>query len=72
MGTSVFASGYLIIGDNVIRDGEITNENSRDPRIRGVRQFSELIANEQKVTATAIQTVGSKGYDGFAIGIVQS
>ncbi|WP_420888809.1 O-methyltransferase [Cohnella candidum] len=63
--------GTVIIGDNVIREGEVINVNSEDPRVRGVREFFELIANEQRITATAIQTVGSKGYDGFVIGIVQ-
>ncbi|MBW7454198.1 O-methyltransferase [Paenibacillus sepulcri] len=62
--------GTVIIGDNVVRDGEIINENSSDPRVIGVREFYDLLAEEPGITATAIQTVGSKGYDGFAIGIV--
>lgn len=64
--------GTVIIGDNVIRNGEVINENSQDPSVHGVRELYELMANEQRMTATAIQTVGSKGYDGFSIGIVQS
>jgi predicted O-methyltransferase YrrM len=63
--------GTVIIGDNVIREGEVINENNQDPRVRGVREFYELLAKEERITATAIQTVGSKGYDGFAIGIVE-
>lgn len=62
--------GTVIISDNVIREGEIINENNPDPRVQGVREFYDLLAKEETITATAIQTVGSKGYDGFAIGIV--
>ncbi|MFD1268305.1 O-methyltransferase [Paenibacillus motobuensis] len=64
--------GTVIIGDNVIRDGEIINEHSPDDRVQGVRRFYELLAEEPRITATAIQTVGSKGYDGFVMGIVCS
>lgn len=64
--------GTVIIGDNVIRDGEVINENSQDPRVQGVRQFYNLLAEESRISATAIQTVGSKGYDGFVLGIVSS
>lgn len=63
-------TGTVIIGDNVIREGEITNHHSTDPRIQGVRQFYDILSNETQISATAIQTVGSKGYDGFVIGIV--
>lgn len=59
--------GTVIIGDNVVREGEVTNSTSSDPKVQGVRQFCELIAAEPRLSATAIQTVGSKGYDGFAI-----
>ncbi|SEG44863.1 O-methyltransferase [Paenibacillus sp. UNC499MF] len=62
--------GTLIIGDNVIRDGEVANPHSTDPRVQGVRTFLELIAAEPRVTATALQTVGSKGYDGFVLALV--
>ncbi|WP_282936858.1 O-methyltransferase [Paenibacillus sp. RC67] len=62
--------GTIIIGDNVVRDGEVINENSADPRVIGVRKFFELLSEEPRITATAIQTVSSKGYDGFVIGIV--
>lgn len=64
--------GTVIIGDNVIREGEILNERSQDPRVQGVREFYDLLAEEPKITATAIQTVGSKGYDGFVLGVVNS
>jgi predicted O-methyltransferase YrrM len=62
--------GSLIIIDNVIRDGEIADKTSRDPSVVGVRRMFDLIAAEPRVSATAIQTVGSKGYDGLAIALV--
>ncbi|MCM3630491.1 O-methyltransferase [Paenibacillus glycanilyticus] len=63
--------GTVIVGDNVIRDGEVTNKHSTDPRVQGVRRFMDLLAEEPRVTATALQTVGAKGYDGFVLGIVK-
>ncbi|MEH1965805.1 O-methyltransferase [Nostoc sp.] len=62
--------GSLIIADNVVRDGEVVNAASEDPSVQGVRRFNELLATERRVSATAIQTVGSKGYDGFALALV--
>jgi predicted O-methyltransferase YrrM len=71
--------GTLIVGDNVIRDGAILDPGADDPKygngvIRGVRRFYELVGaqvNEGSVSATAIQTVGEKGYDGFALVLVE-
>ncbi|MFG2404046.1 O-methyltransferase [Streptomyces brevispora] len=57
--------GSLIIADNVVRDGEVVDAASEDPKVRGVRRFTELVAAEPTLTATALQTVGSKGYDGL-------
>jgi predicted O-methyltransferase YrrM len=62
--------GSLIIVDNVVRDGAVIDATSDDPSVQGVRRFNELLAAESRVSATAIQTVGSKGYDGFAIALV--
>ncbi|MFJ8046169.1 O-methyltransferase [Kitasatospora sp. NPDC096147] len=62
--------GSLIIGDNVVRDGAVTDAASDDPRVQGVRTFTELIAAHPRLTATALQTVGSKGYDGFVLALV--
>jgi predicted O-methyltransferase YrrM len=67
--------GTLIIVDNVVRGGAILDPDADDPTvgnegIRGVRLFFEKLAAESRVSATAIQTVGSKGYDGFALAIV--
>jgi predicted O-methyltransferase YrrM len=62
--------GTLIIADNVVRSGAVADASSSDPLVQGVRRFNELLAAERRVSATAIQTVGSKGYDGFAIALV--
>jgi predicted O-methyltransferase YrrM len=62
--------GTLIVADNVIRDGAIVDPENRDPSVQGVRAFFEALAAEPDVRATAIQTVGSKGYDGFALALV--
>lgn len=63
--------GTLIIADNVVRQGGVTDATSPDENIQGVRRFTELVAREPRVSATAIQTVGSKGYDGFACILVE-
>ena len=65
-------TGTLIVVDNVIRDGEVANPASTDPSITGTRTMFEMLAAESRVSATALQTVGSKGYDGFAMALVIS
>ncbi|RZS29635.1 putative O-methyltransferase YrrM [Herbihabitans rhizosphaerae] len=62
--------GSVIIVDNVVRNGTVADPDSDDPAVLGVRRLHEEIKAEPKVTATAIQTVGSKGYDGFTIAMV--
>ena len=62
--------GSLIIVDNVVRDGAVIDENSTDASVLGVRRFFAQLAAEPRVSATALQTVGSKGYDGLAIALV--
>jgi len=62
--------GSVIIADNVIRNGGVIDTASTDPDIQGVRRFNERLAAESRVSATEIQTVGSKGYDGFALAVV--
>ncbi|MFE3582279.1 O-methyltransferase [Streptomyces vinaceus] len=62
--------GSVIIGDNVVRDGAVVDPDSTDPRVQGVRRFTELIAEHPNLTATALQTVGSKGYDGLVMALV--
>lgn len=63
--------GTVIIGDNVVRGGAVVDPNSDDPNVRGVREFLELIAASPQLDATAIQTVGEKGWDGFSVAIVR-
>ncbi|MFW6077505.1 MAG: O-methyltransferase [Hyphomicrobiales bacterium] len=62
--------GTMIIADNVVRAGRISDGASSDPLVQGVRRFNEALAAEPRVSATAIQTVGSKGHDGLAIALV--
>ncbi|MER5386895.1 O-methyltransferase [Streptomyces sp. NPDC002688] len=59
--------GGVIVLDNVVRDGAVTDGASTDPSVRGTRAALELIASHPKLNGTAVQTVGSKGYDGFAL-----
>jgi predicted O-methyltransferase YrrM len=63
--------GSLIIVDNVVRDGAIVDAESGDANTEGVRRLFEMLAAEPRVLATAVQTVGGKGYDGFAIALVK-
>ncbi len=62
--------GSVIVADNVVRKGAVADAASEDPLVQGVRRFAERVAAEPRVSATAIQTVGSKGYDGLAIAVV--
>jgi predicted O-methyltransferase YrrM len=62
--------GSVIIVDNVVRGGGIVDAGNQDANVQGVRRLHALLAAETRVSATAIQTVGSKGYDGFAIALV--
>ncbi|MEV8325639.1 O-methyltransferase [Kitasatospora sp. NPDC056731] len=64
--------GSLIIVDNVVRGGAVADADSTNPAVVGTRALHDLIAAEPKVTATSVQTVGSKGYDGFTLARVQS
>src|SRR5262249_495183 len=63
--------GTVIIADNVVRDGEVLKAKSKDAGVPGIRKFNKAVAAEKRVKATPIQTVGSKGYDGFALMVVQ-
>ncbi|MDQ3161687.1 MAG: O-methyltransferase [Actinomycetota bacterium] len=62
--------GTLIVADNVVRGGAVIDVDSDDGRVQGVRRFFDLLNEEPRLTATAIQTVGSKGWDGFALALV--
>lgn len=63
--------GGLIVADNVVRDGSLADATSPDPATRAQRQLHEALAGEPRVNATTIQTVGSKGYDGFTVALVE-
>ena len=62
--------GTMMIADNVVRNGEVSSAASTDEMVRGVRAFLDLVGAHERVEATAVQTVGSKGYDGFAVILV--
>jgi len=62
--------GSLIMTDNVVRKGALADANNTDPNVRGMRRFHEMLSAERRVSATTIQTVGSKGYDGFTLALV--
>ncbi|MEW2397134.1 O-methyltransferase [Streptomyces sp. NPDC046862] len=59
--------GALIVVDNVVRSGRVVDADSDEPAIRGTRSALELIASHPRLSGTAVQTVGAKGYDGFAL-----
>lgn len=63
-------AGSVIVVDNVVRNGGVIDANTSDASVQGVRKFNDLVAAETRVSATALQTVGVKGYDGFAIMLV--
>jgi predicted O-methyltransferase YrrM len=63
-------AGSVIVVDNVVRDGEVVDEDSEDPGVVGTRRLIETMGKEARIASTAIQTVGTKGYDGFALAVV--
>ncbi len=63
--------GSLIVANNVVRDGTLADAESDDPKVRAQRQLHEALAAEDRVSATTIQTVGGKGYDGFTVALVK-
>jgi predicted O-methyltransferase YrrM len=64
--------GALIIGDNVVRDGEVADKRSRDPSVRGVQRYLKMIGENPRLNGTALQIVGGKGWDGLAIALVEA
>jgi len=62
--------GTVIVGDNVVRNGAVSDPTSTNQDVVGVRRFIDLMSGNPRLSATAIQTVGSKGYDGFSLAIV--
>jgi predicted O-methyltransferase YrrM len=63
--------GSVIVTDNVVRGGALADADSEDPRVVGMRRFTEMLGAAANVTATAVQTVGQKGWDGFALALVE-
>ena len=64
--------GTIILVDNVVRDGKVLDADSTDPDVQGVRRMTEMMAANPRLSATAIPTVGARGYDGFAMAVVLS
>ncbi|WP_016701584.1 O-methyltransferase [Actinoalloteichus spitiensis] len=69
---SLSRPGTVLIADNVVRGGRVADPDSGDGAVEGVRSFLELVADEPRLSATAVQTVGAKGYDGFTLAVVGS
>jgi predicted O-methyltransferase YrrM len=63
--------GSVIVADNVVRGGAVADPDSDDPRVEGVRRFRARLGGAAGLTATAVQTVGRKGWDGFALALVE-
>lgn len=64
-------AGGVIVGDNVVRGGAVIDQGNDDPSVQGVRDFLHAIGTDPRLDGTALQTVGSKGWDGFAIAVVR-
>ena len=64
-------AGTVVILDNVIRDGRVIDADSGDANVKGAREAFQLLQSDPRIDATALQTVGLKGWDGFAIGVVR-
>ncbi len=64
--------GTVIIADNIVRGGAVIDSDSKDDNVQGVREFLRMLSNNPRLDATAIQTVGEKGWDGFAMAVVKS
>lgn len=62
--------GSVIVVDNVVRGGRVVEADNKDADIQGIRRFAEMLANEPRLSSTALQTVGVKGYDGFSVSLV--
>jgi predicted O-methyltransferase YrrM len=62
--------GTVIVADNVVREGKVVEANCDDPLVQGVKRFTELMAAEPRLSATVLQTVGIKGYDGLSVAVV--
>jgi predicted O-methyltransferase YrrM len=63
--------GTTIVVDNVVRQGKVADPASTDPNVLGAREMFDVLAAEPRLDATAVQTVGSKGHDGFVLALVR-
>lgn len=63
--------GTLIVADNVVRNGAVADAASTDEMVKGIQRFNAVVAADRRVTTTVLQTVGAKGYDGFAVILVE-
>jgi predicted O-methyltransferase YrrM len=63
-------AGTVMVADNVVRDGKVVDADSDDEAVQGVRRFTEMLAAEPRLSATVLQMVSPKGYDGFALAVV--
>jgi predicted O-methyltransferase YrrM len=63
--------GATIVFDNVVRGGRVLDTQSDDPSVVGTRALVDALANEPRIAATAVQTVGAKGWDGFAVAVLR-
>ncbi len=63
--------GSVIVVDNVVRNGALLDDSGQQPDVVGVRGLHEVLSSDNRVSATTIQTVGAKGYDGFTLAVVQ-
>jgi predicted O-methyltransferase YrrM len=63
--------GTLIIADNVIREGKVLDNNSTDESVKGVQRFNKMLAEDERLSATIIQNIGTKDHDGMAIAVVK-
>ncbi|WP_027797090.1 O-methyltransferase [Paraburkholderia acidipaludis] len=64
--------GTVIVADNVVRDGRVADEAHRDDDVVGVRRYIDMLAHDARLESSAVQTVGAKGWDGFAITVVKA
>ncbi|MGC0880423.1 methyltransferase, partial [Pantoea agglomerans] len=64
--------GTVIVGDTTVRGGNVIDSRSEDPNVIGLRKVVEMISEDERLEATAVQTVGEKGWDGFGIAIVKT
>ena len=70
MALSMSRPGTIIIADNVVRNAKVLDENSEDAAVKGVRRFNQMLSENKAVTATILQMVGIKEYDGMAVAVV--